>query len=72
MLETTACPDPQCQVPAEVIERFELPSTSGPLEHMSTRCVLRHVFTVPTDRIYTFEPFRLSALPQLRGLVPPI
>jgi hypothetical protein len=52
MIETTTCPDPQCQAPAEVLDHFDLASTDGPIEHIRTRCVLSHIYTVATDRTY--------------------
>ena len=39
------CPDPTCQAPARIIERFWLDSTDGPVEHARTRCRLGHGFT---------------------------
>jgi hypothetical protein len=65
MIETTACPDPECQAPAEVLDRFDLASTDGPIEHLLTRCVLGHQFTVATDRTYTTT---LDSLPVMLGL----
>jgi len=47
-LELTSCPD--CGCPAEVIDRFALPSTDGPVEHLKTRCVTGHWFTMPAAR----------------------
>ena len=41
-LELTHCPD--CGRPAEVVDRFVLPSTDGPVEHVKTRCVSGHWF----------------------------
>jgi hypothetical protein len=67
MIETTACPDPECQAPAEVLDRFDLSSTDGPIEHIRTRCVLGHVFTVATDRYYARTPYpSWDALDELR------
>lgn len=37
MTELTACPD--CGAPAEVVDRYTLASTSGPVEHIATACV---------------------------------
>lgn len=72
MIETTVCPDPECQAPAEVLDRFDLWSTDGPIEHISTRCVLRHVYTVACDRIYTRTPYAVSTpLAAGRWIVPP-
>ena len=36
---------PECALPAEVVDRFWLASTSGPVEHMSIRCVGGHQLT---------------------------
>ena len=44
-VEFTACPDELCQSPAIVTARHELDSTSGPMHLVTTRCVLRHVYT---------------------------
>jgi hypothetical protein len=38
-MEVVACPEPGCAAPAEVLERFVLASTSGPVEHSKTVCV---------------------------------
>jgi hypothetical protein len=47
-LELTHCP--QCGRPAEVIDRFFLPSTHGPVEHVKTRCVTGPWFVTPAKR----------------------
>ena len=36
MLTIAACP--QCAVPAEITERFSLPSTDGPIAHIAVAC----------------------------------
>lgn len=41
----TTCPD--CGEIAEVIDRFALPSTDGPVEHVRTLCLRRHWFLTP-------------------------
>ncbi len=38
---------PTCGLPAEVLQRFVLESTSGPMEHAAIRCVERHVYRLP-------------------------
>jgi len=48
-MEIVICPDPHCAVPAEVLDRWSWPSSDGPVEHVRTRCVLGHLFTVPLD-----------------------
>jgi hypothetical protein len=67
MIETTICPDTQCQAPAEVLDQFDLSSTGGPIEHIRTRCFRDHVYTVATDRVYAGTPKpswpTLAALP---------
>jgi hypothetical protein len=48
-LELTTCPE--CGAPAEVIRRFVLSSTDGPIEHVKTRCVTGPWFTSPATVI---------------------
>ena len=38
---------PECELPAEVIDRFSLYSTDGPIDHVKIACLRRHVFTPP-------------------------
>jgi hypothetical protein len=49
MNATTHCPE--CGRPAEVRDRFALASTEGRIDHVRTMCVVRHVRTVPADRL---------------------
>ncbi len=42
---------PACGGPAEVADRFVLPSTDGPVEHVKVHCVRRHWFTVPIEKL---------------------
>jgi hypothetical protein len=44
-MDLTRCPT--CDLPAEVLERFVLESTAGPMEHVAIRCVQRHVYRMP-------------------------
>jgi hypothetical protein len=44
MTSLTTCPE--CATPAEVLDRYALASTDGPLEHAKLLCVLGHVRTV--------------------------
>jgi hypothetical protein len=43
--ELIACPEPGCGMPAEVVDRFVLASTDGPVEHVRTWCLEGHGFT---------------------------
>jgi hypothetical protein len=45
------CPEPACEAPAEVIDEFTLPSTSGPTAMVRTFCVQRHIFMLPFERV---------------------
>jgi len=47
-MKIVECPDSGCRLPAEVIDVWEFASTAGPVEHMKTRCVGGHVYTVAT------------------------
>lgn len=62
-LDLAACPE--CAAPAEIVDRFVLDSTDGPIEHAIVLCALRHRFTVIVERLAT------NALPAGadRGLV---
>lgn len=55
MFELIACPEPGCHAPAEIVSRFTLPSTDGPIEHLQTCCAQGHVFTPLAETIAT-EP----------------
>ena len=41
-LTLTVCPDTDCAVPAEEVDRFVLDSTDGPIVHVATHCANGH------------------------------
>jgi hypothetical protein len=43
------CPEPGCGMPAEILDRYTLPSTDGPVEHIAVRCIDRHQFLMPVE-----------------------
>jgi hypothetical protein len=43
----TTCPS--CHKRAEIIDRFTLPSTDGPIVHLKVRCEDGHAYTVLVD-----------------------
>jgi hypothetical protein len=47
--EFVGCPG--CGAPAEIIDRFVLDSTDGPLEHLKLWCVTGRWFTVLTENL---------------------
>jgi hypothetical protein len=49
LLTVIQCPD--CRVPAEITERFSLPSTDGPVGHIALSCVAGHHFRMAVDRL---------------------
>jgi hypothetical protein len=51
--ELTACPE--CSAPAEVTEVVILGSTDGPVDHARVRCVRKHWFFMPADRLVRLE-----------------
>ena len=53
-LTLVACPD--CGAPAEITERFCLPSTDGPVDHVGLDCVLGHHFRMAEDMLPTDPP----------------
>jgi putative two-component system hydrogenase maturation factor HypX/HoxX len=54
MLIVHSCPD--CGAPAEETDRFCLPSTDGPIEHIALQCVRKHHFRMPVDMLSTLQP----------------
>jgi hypothetical protein len=56
MLDLTQCPDPACGSPAEIVDRYPLSSTAGPVEQVAVRCLHRHWFFMPTERLATPHP----------------
>ena len=48
-----SCPD--CNIPAEITERFSLPSTDGPVNHVAVRCAAGHHFRMAADRLTIFN-----------------
>jgi hypothetical protein len=51
MLEVIACPDPTCQAPARIVDRWTWGSSHGPVEHVKTGCERGHWFTPTADSI---------------------
>jgi hypothetical protein len=56
---------PQCDLPAEVIDRFSLASTDGPIAHVKTACMAGHVFTPPANDV-AFLDVTAGAPPAVR------
>jgi hypothetical protein len=66
MLTVISCP--QCGVPAEVTDRFSLPSTDGPLPHVALSCAGGHHFRMAVDRLPAQAQQQLAARQQARGV----
>jgi len=56
--ELIACPEPGCRVPAGVVDRFMLASTSGPVEHVKTWCLNDHGLTQRVDALVAWPMVR--------------
>ena len=54
MLTVISCPE--CGVPAEITDRFSLPSTDGPVAHVATSCAAGHHFRMPTEMLNRPSP----------------
>jgi hypothetical protein len=65
-MDLTTCPE--CRAPAEIVDRAVLDSTDGPIEHARVRCIARHAFFLPVERLSSFRrgPARRSASPTAR------
>ena len=55
-LDLVVCPE--CAAPAEVVDRFALPSTEGPVEHVKVQCLSRHWFLLPEAALPTVRTVR--------------
>jgi hypothetical protein len=53
-----ACPT--CHEPAEIVDRFSLDSTDGPLRHLKIRCAAGHWYTMPADRVRAYGTTRID------------
>jgi hypothetical protein len=60
LLTVISCPD--CGVPAEVTERFSLPSTDGPVRHIALTCAAGHHFRMAVDRLTAQAQEQLAGL----------
>jgi hypothetical protein len=47
VLTVVACPE--CEVPAEITDRFSLSSTDGPVDCVALSCVGGHHFRMPSE-----------------------
>jgi hypothetical protein len=45
-------PCPECELPAEITERFWLDSTDGPVLHVCLTCVDGHYFRMPAELLF--------------------
>ena len=53
MNQIVACPEPGCEVAAEVVSRWVWPSTDGPVEHVKLFCLHGHARTMLTAWLVT-------------------
>jgi hypothetical protein len=56
MLDIIACPDPTCQAPARIVDRWTFGSSNGPVEHVQTGCDRGHWFTPTLDSLHLHDP----------------
>jgi hypothetical protein len=72
------CPDPACEAPAEILDRFAPGSTDGPMDHAKTYCVRHHIFVLPIDRVpgavgtWDLDPIQTRHKPRGRRISPNI
>ena len=57
--ELIACPEPDCEAPAGMVDRFVLASTGGPVEHVRTWCLDGHGFTQRVDALIAWPMVRM-------------
>ena len=62
MNQIVACPEPGCELAAEVVSRWVWPSTDGPAEHVKVFCLHGHARTLLSAWLVT--PARLARVIQ--------
>jgi hypothetical protein len=55
-LDLVGCPE--CAAPAEIVDRFDLPGTDGPVAHVKVQCLHRHWFTTTAAAVTGEEAAR--------------
>lgn len=55
-MQLTQCPEPVCEGPAEILDRFVLPSTEGFVEFVRVLCLHRHWFMLPVSSLKPCPP----------------
>ena len=58
-LDLVVCPE--CGAPAEVVDRFTLQGTDGPVEHVKVACLARHWFLLPVTSLPAMRPLNAAA-----------
>lgn len=53
-MELARCPE--CNLPARIVDRFQLQSTDGPLEHVKVVCKAGHWFTPLASEVEVIAP----------------
>ena len=60
-------PCPQCAQPAQIVDRFALGSTDGPLEHVKVGCRNGHWFTPLAEDVEVLQVAAMDADPTRRA-----
>jgi len=55
-VQLTQCPEPVCEGPSEIVDRFVLPSTDGFVEFVRVVCLHRHWFMLPVSSLKPRPP----------------
>lgn len=66
-MEIVVCAEPGCGTTAEIVDRWVLESTDGPIEHARTRCLDGHVLTSQTERLLGLPPVPTRVTPSGSG-----
>lgn len=63
MLTVISCPE--CEIPAEVTDRFSLTSTDGPVDCVAISCLAGHHFRMPSEMLSADSRERLRTRERL-------
>jgi hypothetical protein len=66
--QIVVCPEPGCEVAAEIVSRWVWPSTDGPVEHVKVFCLQGHARAVVSAWLVTpARPTRVAHLSARRN-----
>jgi hypothetical protein len=70
MPDLVVCPNPDCDAPAEIVDRWTFPSTHGPVAHVKTVCSNGHSLTPLVETVQLVPVLDPSDHPRVTARAP--